>query len=98
MVMPVYNAMVNYKPNRSNLREEIVDCRMKKYYTSTSFGGLLALAGRRLRLLPVHFEAVLDTLCNGSVIGSAPNRRGEQVSLRVYSKGKKEHCFHARET
>lgn len=95
LTLPVYRAMTNHMPRGSDtpsdltweaaleMSEEAHVNSVMKYYTTSSFGRLLALAGRRLRLQTEHFQAVLDILGDGSYISSGPIQRGEQVSQRV---------------
>lgn len=50
-----------------------------KHYTPLSFARLLAVAGRRLRLSPVHFKAAINaTICQSGLM-MASNFQQEQV-------------------
>ena len=53
---------------------------MPNQYTPVSFGRLLAVAGRQLRLKTAHFQAALFAIINGSGLILAPNLMQEQVS------------------
>lgn len=59
--------------------EALRSTTMPKYYTSVSFGRLLSLAGRRLRLRVAHFDSVLGAIIDNSGLVLAPNLQQEQV-------------------
>ncbi|CBN79557.1 conserved unknown protein [Ectocarpus siliculosus] len=61
--------------------EVLRSATMPKYYTSVSFGRLLSLAGRRLRLRVAHFHSVLGAIINNSGLILAPNLQQEQIAV-----------------
>lgn len=94
LTLPVYKAMFEHMPKstmlrslqmmrgRSNTNEALRWFTIPHYYTSVSFGRLLSLARRQLRLRVAHFEAALDAIMDNSGLMLAPNLQQEQVILR----------------
>lgn len=89
LVLPVYKAMFAHMPNSAMLgstqfkqqaNELLRAVAMRRQYTSVSFGRLLVLAGRRLRLTETHHEAALEAVHRNSGLILATNLRPEQVS------------------
>lgn len=66
-----------------NSKMLLKDALLPKHYTSASFGRLLILAGRQLRLKPAHFRSALHAVMDNSGIVLAPNLVQEQVSHRI---------------
>ncbi|CAM9233644.1 unnamed protein product [Ectocarpus fasciculatus] len=60
--------------------EALRSTTMPKYYTSVSFGRLVSLAGRRLRLSVDHFDSVLNAMIDNSGLILAPNLMQEQMA------------------
>lgn len=97
LVLPVYKAMFEHMPKSGMLAaamqgklslpadECLRSVVMLKHYTSVSFGRLLVLAGRKLRLSEAHFEAALEAIISNSGLMLAPNLQQEQVSCRLKS-------------
>eukprot|EP00752_Nemacystus_decipiens_P011512 g10222.t1 len=93
LVLPVYKAMFEHIPSsemmapvlskrsighqRALLRSMIT----VNHYTSVTFGRLLVLAGRKLRLDEAHFEAALRAVVHSSGLILAPNLNLEQVAV-----------------
>lgn len=65
---------------------------MLKQFTSVSFGRLLVLAGRKMRLSEAHYEAALHAIHRNSDIILATNLRPEQVSWPRISAPKSQDC------
>lgn len=89
LTLPVYKAMLAHVPTEQDVsclgrrsgteEEKLFDESTPKHYTSASFGRLLALAGRRLRLKEEHFDAVLRAMASESGIHSPFVLLKEQV-------------------
>lgn len=94
LTLPVYKAMFEHMPKmdmwnaiRSGMQgmeampvnQALRMATMIKHYTSVSFGRLLALARRQLRLNEMHFEAARDAVINKSGLVLASNLQQEQV-------------------
>ena len=56
-----------------------------KYYTGASFGRLLAVAGRRLRIEAEHFEASLEAMIHESDLILARNLQQEMVMIHYFN-------------
>lgn len=93
LTLPVYKAMFAHMPTtamlssgrlRQAMAGTVQSMAIPKYYTSVSFGRLLALAGRRLRLKTAHFRAALHAITNGSGLILATNLMQEQVSSAYF--------------
>lgn len=80
LTLPVYKAMSPKAGATGLSKEEMITVfTAPNHYTSVSFVRLLILAGRRLRLSPTHFKAVLDVIMNDSGMILASNFSQEQV-------------------
>ncbi|CAB1098062.1 unnamed protein product [Ectocarpus sp. CCAP 1310/34] len=90
LTLPVYKEMFGHMPKTSMLasrkfhlpaNEALRSATLLKYYTSVSFGRLLSLAGRRLRLRVAHFDSVLGAIIDNSGLILAPNLMQEQMAV-----------------
>lgn len=88
LTLPVYKAMFEHMPKSGMLasmnftlpvNQAIRSVMLPHHYTSVSFGRLLSLARRQLRLSVTHFEAVYDAITDNSGLVLAPNLQQEQV-------------------
>lgn len=81
LTLPIYKAMSPMAGNMTLSRDEwATSLTMPNHYTSVSFARLVALAGRRLRLTPAHFRAVLNAVMDDSGMLMASNFHQEQAS------------------
>ncbi|CAM9183760.1 unnamed protein product [Ectocarpus fasciculatus] len=87
LTLPVYKAMFSHMPNKAlpmfglDKKQLLLSVATNNYYTSVSFARVLALAGRRLRLGPAHFEAARVSVFESSGLVLALNLRQEQTVL-----------------
>ncbi|CAM9211239.1 unnamed protein product, partial [Laminaria digitata] len=89
LTLPVYKAMFAHMPTTAvfssgvlpNRNTLLLNQMEPKYYTSMSFGRLLALAGGQLRLKTAHFQAALHAIRDNSGVLLAPNLMQEQAAL-----------------
>ncbi|CAM9358762.1 unnamed protein product [Scytosiphon promiscuus] len=91
LTLPVYKAMMSHIPtvatlvsgplNMSRNQDFLRALSTPNHYTPASFGRLLRLAGRRLRLGTEHFQAALHATINCSGLSLASNLAQEQVAL-----------------
>lgn len=92
LVLPVYKAMFEQLPTTAMLAasmlgplkptaEEARRIITLKHYTSVSFGRLLVLAERQLRLTQAYSEAALEAIIENSGLTLAPALQQEQVSF-----------------
>ena len=98
LTLPVYKAMFEHMPKTAMwktmksgmpgmpVNQALRFTTMTKHYTSVSFGRLLALAGRQLRLNADHFEAARDAVIDNSGLILAPNLQQEQARSQHVSR------------
>lgn len=92
LTLPVFKAMFAHMPTTAMLTSRVLEDReellqkvlLPKHYTSVSFGRLLALAGRQLRLKTAHFQSALQAIASKSGLILASNLQQEQVSHRTH--------------
>lgn len=94
LTLPVYKAMFDHILPEDWAMFASMEFTLKKAarsgfrplnYNSVSFGRILSLAKRQLRLSVTHFEAVLDAIMDNSGLGSASTLQQEQVLCKIWA-------------